>query len=336
MSKWDFQALERNAHGHRYLVELSAKQKESVDWYVEALETARQSIVAKPTFSDYFVKGSAGLVTGAMVPAGNIEYGFCQALHGEEAAVSAFRSHFGRDCAKGTVIGMVAGSPGNVATPCGNCRDILLEDFGKDFEIVSGAAEGGLAIVAKMSLYLHDDFHQKEPAADWPEVLEKASIALRQGALLVNDAYSPPNVYPERKYFALIATRDHEYVGAHDVMCDYHPIYALRDAIRQARRANDPFVQSVVIVGQNCDGNMPHVMYKDRQHLMELCLQSELLTESECNPPIYLMSRQGKRQATNAWRTNVKEWLPFPFTPRNFGPEFVAHLTEYYRSLGRQ
>lgn len=336
MGKWDFRTIRLNHKGDTELVDLSSAQKERINKYTEALEIAAKSVVANPPFSNYFVKESIGLVSDEMVPAGNIEYGICQALHGEESAVAAFRARYGRIHTEEIVLGIVAGNPGNIATPCGNCRDIMLEDLGQNFEIVSGTADGGTAVVANMSHYLFSDFRSSAVADVSPDTLEKIKVAIRQGAVLINDAYSPKSIHPERRYHALVNTRSSNYVGARDVMCEYHPIYALRDAIRQARRANDPFVQSVIIVCEDFGGGVPHVMYKDRQHLVELNLQAELLTRKENDPPVFLATYDNQEQVVGAWQTSVKEWIPLVFTPRNFGPEFIEYLTGYFKNLRRQ
>lgn len=336
MSKWDFKTILLNSNGGTELVDLSSTQETRIKKYAEALEVAATSVVANPPFSNYFVKESIGLISGEMVPAGNIEYGICQALHAEESAIAAFRARYGRTHIKEIVLGIVAGSPGNIATPCGNCRDIMLEDLGASFEVVSGAEDGGIAVVANMSHYLFSGFRSLGVANVPSDVLEKIRVAILQGAQLVNDAYSPKSIHPERRYHALITTRSNSFVGARDVMCEYHPIYAIRDAIRQARRANDPFVQSVVIVCEDFGGGAPHVMYKDRQHLVELNLQAELLTGQENDPPVFIATYDNQGQIVSAWQTSVKEWIPLVFTPSNFGQEFVEHLTEYFRGLGRQ
>lgn len=335
MNKWDFKTIHLFKNGSIELVELSEDQKTRVSKYSEALTVALQSVVANPRFSNYFVKESIGLFNGNLVPAGNIEYGICQALHGEESAIAAFRAHYGRANFEGVILGLVAGSPGNVPGPCGNCRDIMLEDLGKDFEIVSGAADGGAAVVTNMSHFLFSKFRDLRVADISSDVLLKTKTAIQQGELLVNDAYSPKNIYPERRYHALIVTGNNNFVGARDIMCEYHPIYALRDAIRQARRANDPFVRYVVIVCEDFDGEAPHVMYKDRQHLVELNLQAELLSGQENDPPVFLVTYDSQKRVISAWQTSVKEWIPFVFSPRNFGPEFIEYLSGYFKSLVR-
>ncbi len=330
MGKWIFKTL--SSDGGMELHELSSTQEARILSYTEVLERAAQSVVANPQFSNYFVKEGVGVAGGEMVPAGNIEYGMCQALHGEESAVAAYRARYGRTNDKEIILGIVKN--GNIPEPCGNCRDIMLEDFGEDFEIVSGAADGGTAVVVHMRRYLFSQFMRLGVAGIPQFARERIGIAIQKGESLTNDAYSPSDIHPERKYHALIATDYADFVGARDVMCEYHPIYALRDAVRQARRAHNPHVRFVVIVCEDFGGGAPHVMYKDRQHLLELNLQAELFAGREFNPPVYLVTYGKRGQIVDAWETSVKQWIPLPFTPRNFGPEFLEHLTRYFRRLG--
>jgi hypothetical protein len=137
-----------------------------------------------------------------------------------------------------------------------------------------------------------------------------------------NDVYSG-DLYPERKYYAMINTSVGKCFGAFDIMCDYHPIYPLRDAIRQIRRGNASLtVKSVCILFKGLkDGVLPHVMYKDRQHLLELNAQAEQFCQKEMNPPVFLFdSRDG--QLVSMYKTTVKQWLPFAFVPQAFNNSF--------------
>lgn len=330
-NKWTFKTLPLDPRGSTELIDLSQTQIKKAHKYARALQVGARSTVANPPFSNYFVKGSIFPLDGmTSMETGNIEYGICQALHGEESAVAALRSFYGRVSGEEVVHAIVAGNPGNIAAPCGNCRDIMLEDLGLGLEIVCGAPEGGVAVVATMEHYTFSDFRQMEPKIFDGPLLANAKIAILIGGQLVNDAYSPENIHPERRYHAAIQGRKNLYVGARDVMCEYHPIYALRDAIRQARRANDPFISHVVIVCEDFGGGAPHVMYKDRQHLLEMNLERELLTGLEVDPSVFLVTHKGG-EITGVWETSVKEWLPYPFSPRNFGPEFIKFLTDYYK-----
>lgn len=328
----EFKALKRTVNGQAELVELSPEQSNRILIYIKALETADKSQVPDPKFSGYFCRESIGYKT--MHEAGNVEYGFCCALHGEVSGGAILRAY--SDKSRGTddqlVMGIIADDSegGKPANPCGDCRDFMLDVFGPELEIVSGSAGGGMSVVAKLSDYLFK-FDGSENLDLNPSFERSFLGTFLGGSLHVCDNYSPPDVRPERRYYACITGKYGRYYGALDLMCDYHPIYPLRDAIRQARRARDARFDSVVIVGQDTSKDLAdvplHVMYKDRQHLMEFNLEQELLDDKEVDPPVYLVRLQNSLDGiriNHVWRTSVKEWLPFPFSPRNFGPEFVS------------
>src|SRR5688572_25531748 len=248
---WEFKNLNQT--------KLSEAQTQKIPEYVKALEIAHSSTMANPIFSQYFVRESIGTKNDGIVPAGNIEYGLCQALHGEEAAVAALRSRFGEFHSDPLIMGVATSG---IANPCGNCRDIMLDELGPNIELVTGGLNGGPAYIAQLSDYIFDDF---TPArnTDYVRLSEEIKATILAGNKLVNDAYSPDS-HKSRHYHALIVTESDHYFGAFDVMCDYHPIYALRDAIRQARRNWDPFIKQVIVVCENDASKPPHVMYKDR------------------------------------------------------------------------
>lgn len=335
---WDFKTLSARNDSSK-IIDLSSEQQIKIPQYHQALTTAISSKVSSPTFSNYFVKESV-VNNSKTIPAGNIEYGHCQALHGEESAVAAFRSFSDDNNTKDLVLGIVAGKPGDVPNPCGNCRDIMIDTFGTDFEIASGAPEGGLAIVTPMQTLLFEEPKEITSRIELVNELDMylddfkklVNLTVTKGKDLTNDAYSPSGINPERKYYALIMTGKKQFFGGRDVMVDYHPIYALRDAIRQSRRAKDPFIKRVIIVAEEPDITMPHVMYKDRQHLLELNLQAELVKNKQQDPPVFLVSLDESGKLNKVWKTSVKQWLPFPFNPGDFGNEFVKHLSAYHKS----
>lgn len=335
MKDREFKALRRTINGEAELVELSSEQLNRIPVYIKALETADKSQVPDPKFSGYFCKESIGFRT--MHKAGNVEYGFCCALHGEVSGGAVLRAS--SDGPRGfddqLVMGIIADDSegGKPANPCGDCRDFMLDALGPKLEIVSGPADGGVAVVAKLSDYLFEFDGSKNFDLN-PDFERNFLGVFLGGNLHVCDNYSPPDVHPERRYYACINGKYGRYYGALDLMCDYHPIYPLRDAIRQARRARDARFDSVIVVGQDVSNGLaevpPHVMYKDRQHLMEFNLEWELLDDVEIDPPVYLARCQNGLDSTrvhHVWQTSVKEWLPFPFSPRNFGPEFVSAFT---------
>lgn len=341
---WRFKNLEPVSAGKVKETPLREAQVLKILSYVEALAVANNSLVPNPLFSDYFVKGSIGIVGGRFLPAGNIEYGVMQALHCEECAVAAFRAHYGWDV-KGEIVFGFASSKKEINTPptcCGNCRDIMIDALGTDFEFVSGGLETEEAAISSMKSLLFNSPKRVELPADIcgfnfrrDELQLLVHRVLENEKVLANDAYSPINVFPERHYSVAIVSSGDTYSGAIDGMCEYHPIYPMRDAVREARRHNFPSIKFVVVVhDEKLSVGPPHVMYKDRQHLLEMNLQWELLSCEEHDPPVLLVNHRNG-VLTSVWQTSAKEWLPFPFTPRNFGKEFVEHLTSYYRSIPR-
>lgn len=342
MTGWEFKAVQKHPSGNWPLSHISWDQQSRVHLYKKVLEVAKRSQVPYPQFSRYFCRESIGY--RKIHEAGNIEYGFCCALHGEVSGGAVLRASSGepRGIDDQLVMGIIAddSEAGKPANPCGDCRDSMLDVFGPKLEIVSGPADGGVAVVAKLSDYLFDGFTSFQPGKEWLDLFRQEILdTLYRGEQYAYDGYSPMDVHPERKYYACIVGKSEHHIGALDLMCDYHPIYPLRDAIRQARRVRDLYFGPVFIVGQDTSSELanvpPHVMYKDRQHLMEFNLGQELLEDKECDPPVILVRLKQTPagiEISRVWQTSVKEWLPFPFSPRNFGPEFVSGFTQYLKS----
>jgi len=335
-----FKTIKLEPNGFR-LVDLSPRQQQHEHQYLEALYTAANSMVANPFYSKYFCR--EGIVSAdRKAAAGNIEYGFCQALHGEESAVAAWRAIVGQGNPEPVTLGIFSPefTVARPSNPCGNCRDIMRDEFGSaELEIVRGRPDGEVAVVVPLAYYLFDDYDRLVARGELSSA-SKAHGELRNarkalwdtfygGRAIENDAYSPKNVNLLRRYYVRIDTASGQYLGAHDVMSDYHPLYALRDAVRQVRRENDITTGLTAIYVICCgDGTLPpDVMYKDRQHLLELNLQTELVDGRESDPPIYL-GTMAEGDLTGMWRTSAKKWLPFPFTARNFMD--LQEMTNYF------
>src|SRR3989344_6931545 len=291
MSKWEF--LELNSKGEP--VPFSGSK--AMPWIQYALESAANSKVPDPKFSQYYVNCSCVVLDKtsniafscqATVQGGNTEYGLCQALHGEESLVTALKSVMGdnyKSINTYTVIIAFASrfETGKVPTCCGNCRDIMRDTLPLNTMIFGGHPNGGKVIVARLWNLLGDEY-RKSPTIFTGGVFKDNESEEQLGRVdflestiggclkLENDIYFPGIPNPGRRYYAIIRGHGYQYFGAHDVMCDYHPIYAIRDAIRQARRHNRPEFSHVIVASEY---HFPDVMYKDRQHLLELNFQQE-------------------------------------------------------------
>lgn len=344
MTTREFKSLAGVKDGKPVLGDLSKKQCERVKSYARALEKAGNSAVAKPKFSDYHVRAAIGPVKSRFYPAGNIEYGDRKALHAEECAVAAYfsRTNGQMDAFQLPILALVAGSPGSPATPCGNCRDILLDAFGPDLEIVSGSPDGGVAIVCKLQDYLFDNPTRMIALDDEPEIrMSFDFLNAQKRKVVTSDPYGPPAIEINRQYAALILAHNGEddpkiFFGGRQLFCDYHPLYPIRDALRQLEHWQTPMIQFVtVIADQKKSDQPPHVPYCDRQHLMEIHLRGEVLDgRHEWDPRVYLVNANHACPAV-AWKTSVKQWLPHPFSPANFGPEFMDHFIAYHQNKNR-
>jgi len=142
MSIWNFKTIRSGSKGAEF-VELSAAQQARIKTIFRGVGTAVNSTVANPPFSNNFVKESIGMrmLDGCtLLPAGNIGVWTLPGLaRGRIGSRRFFVPITAGIKVSEPILGIIAGSPGNIASPCGNCRDLLLDEFGEDFEIVSGA-----------------------------------------------------------------------------------------------------------------------------------------------------------------------------------------------------
>lgn len=319
-------------------------QKDRRGQYTAILRTAAESEVPSPIFSGYSVRAAIGPVDDEILVAGNVEYGIGHGLHAEECVVAAYRSRRnGKRERRRLVIALIAGEENNPATPCGNCRDILLAQFGSRpelVEIVSGAETGGAAIVTPLSQYFFNAF---APAEDTTPI-ESLEGLIRAGLIEGKRRENiPPYMerYTPEPYTAIIGTTtgasDAETlmtihsIGGLDLDAAFHPIYPLEDAIRDAvRKQSGRRLQYAVIVAGGEAATPPHVPYRERQRLAEFQTIGELTTQGgPLDPPIFLI-RVKNETITRVWRTSTKAWLPLPFTPKNFGAKALSSIVGYY------
>jgi cytidine deaminase len=330
MNDWNFMEIRCSESGSVYH-ELTGDQRGRVPMYVDALKAAATSRATYPIISNFHVRGAVLFPGMETIRVGNVEYGWGKALHMEEMVVAAARCLGVDTVTSPTVLAIISSEPSTIIAPCGNCRDILLETFGTNLEIVCGSPDGGIATVIPFRQVLHGSFDRVNWNDDVPEEVRTVlPVALDNAKSLVNDAYSPESYAPERRYGAFLQAENEFYAGAHDVMCDFHPIYALRDAIRQAIRAHDTNVRFVLITCELPASRPPHVLYKDRQHLLELLIQSEHADTDIIDPPVYLVSHDHEGTVLSCWETRPSRWLPMPFSTRDFGSEFMRHFRLYH------
>lgn len=313
-------------------IPLSRKQERMIHDFAEVLEIASLSKVASPVFSHFFVKEAIGPVGKKKYPAGNIEYGHLQALHGEESAVVTLKTNYPNYDGE-VVLGIINGEEENTASPCGNCRDIMLDTMNGQpdkLHIVSGAQSGGLAVVTDLRSFLFDEFSEVAGGLRdelLPVVSSESKYINNNLRGKMYDPYSPPDhPYPDRIYTVGINNgKGNIFVGGHQVDAAYHPTYAIENAIQQA--GDDVTMHHILVLSSNPDGKPPHVMYRDRQRLYEQNQKQEDILGKSTNPRILLVNDNGQGEV-KIWETSVKEWLPLPFSSDNFG-DFRNEIRKY-------
>lgn len=341
MPKWNLMRLATASDGARSLAPLTKEQEPMAPWYEMLLARAAEAECGSPIFSDYHVKGciAAGELTHAY--AENIEYGHYQALHSEEAAVAALVSRLNSmDCLTPPVLAIVAGHGSgdtveSFTMPCGNCRDFLRDTISEHgCTLLLGTLDGGTGVVAT----LHDAFfdHYARVPLDRIDVMDTwVAKTIREGAKASDNPYFNPDKCPLRNYVVALTTgesqiSDRTYFGGTQNDEDFHPDYPIEIALLQAKLARDPYVRSLVVVAEGDGSAPPDVMYRDRQRLLSAVIRRELLTGKRYDLPVRLFTHTNGK-LTGAWKTSAEEWLPLPFSPRNFGLEFLGDYTAYLK-----
>ncbi|GEM_PF-5130183 len=273
---------------------------------------------SNPKQSNYPVL-SAGLTdANIFVRGGNVEYRMMgRGIHSEEALVSAAIQSGGKD-AKLSLIAIISGTPGNIAMPCGNCRDLLKEYCTADAVIVCGAPVGGEASVIRLSSYFNDDF---------PEIKEfQFGIGAHNG--LIEALCSERNAYhpcvpKEKMYGATIYCEPpgfstNTFLSGHFAGDSaFHPVFPIRNAISALQNSNSSlkWYPAKVVVAQT--GYKPAVPYIERQHLLEF--ECYLRKKHGRSSPIdvRLIETDIKGGVVHAWKTDSTEWIPYAFRPEN-------------------
>lgn len=334
---------------------LTEKQQARVADYQQVLQVAADSDLAHPIYSGFHVQEAIGPIgkpklnrnqlaenreygeyealhdmPAKKFPSGNLEYGKNKALHGEEFSVVMFEANY-QNYDGDLVLAVI--TPG-IASCCGNCRDILLDMLNghpERLEIVNGTVDGGKAPVYSFKTMLFEDYMPYIPDKVTEAAIDLEIDLIKKRAKEYNPYAGQNDLYPERNYRAGIRSQVDFYPAAFHGFADFHPTYPLTRAILQAEVHDDIFINNVVILTKNEEGNPPNVMYADRQHLLEQNQIQEDILEREIDPPVFLVNETS--QGRQIWRTSIKEWLPFPFSADKFGEDFRKYFADYNRNF---
>ncbi len=293
---------------------LHSRQTAMVLWnfpgidYSSILEYALQSHPT-PIGSGYKVHTAGITRSGIIVRGSNHEYGITRALHGEESVVNAALEAAGTEDPLVT-IALVAGQPGNIATPCGNCRDILLQYTAPDALVISASSQGGEVKILPLNAYFKQEFEEVTIPLP-PEIIAHSQRA----AALAYDLYAKP----EQVYLAALQTAAGVFAAGIETDVAYHPSLPIRNALLSVREALDPRrlnIESLYVISH---GHAPQVPYLERQHLLEFVERLTAARKISAPLPIILAELTLNHRVLHTWKTNSQEWLPYPFSPANLG-----------------
>ena len=271
---------------------------------------------ATPLQSGYNVRGAARTTNGLILIGSNHEFGANSAIHCEESLAVMLV-----DIKKGEVldaISILAGDPGNIATPCGNCRDVLKQYGDKDSVIISASPNGGLATVTPLQSYFKDDFSQVSDLRQF-SLLNKSVLMARKGEIW-SDTLGTKD---EFAYGAAIESHDGElFFGGLEGSIEYHPVPPIKCAMIVMKYSSEnPNRFNIKGITLTKKGGMPKVTYRDRQYLRGLADRVNAFYHRREPIPVTLLQLSEAGEAEKGWATNSDEWLPHPFTAINLGLE---------------
>lgn len=296
------------------------------------LETALRS---KPTanHSDYLVHAAALTTSGLRIPGSNHElmkragYSF----HAEDVVIHRAIEEAGIDD-KVRAVGILAGEAGNIGTPCGFCRDVIIEYM--DLEtgvIITGAKTGGEAMVMPVSAYLKDDFTEvsvpKLQGMLHPHVVWK----LQQVEAMSEDSYSKKGEVYAAAFVTEGTSGDLMHLAGYEGDCIYHPEFSIRNAyIMWKYGSKDPKRVNIKELVVASTGHKPYVPYCERQDLLEFADKIAAYHGNQEPIPITLLQLRADGNIERGWQTDSKECMPYPFSPASIGKE-----AELKRSIER-
>lgn len=286
--------------------------------YITLIHRAKEAKVF-PDQSEFPVRSSASTKSGKIITGGNAESGFSDTItHGETSLTAVALAKYGKEDPIDTICFYdLQTVEKTYASPCGDCRDKTLYYWGRDLTFLQGNEK--LITVSKLSDYLYDGFTAINPTELNPIGRIEAFRALNQSV----DVYLP--AYLKKKLYgaAIISKRGEKWAAGLYTNAGYDSSSPILNSVIMWRY-NNPDVQldKLVVVGYDF---VPSPLYRDRQAFLELDESTSLVTGRQKPLPVELISIDSNANSSSvgyvdgAWVTDSRQWLPYPFSPRDFG-----------------
>jgi cytidine deaminase len=278
-----------------------------------SLLLAAKDAKAFPSQSGFYVRTGALTESGLIITGGNIEYALSDAfVHGETSVIAGTLAKKGKEDPIKAIGFYSPDAAENPPSPCGNCRDVIHEHCDPDLVLLTGSEK-------RMSLtpfkeYLFDSFAEVDPNSLEAVGHSDAALALNQAL----STYLPDSMKSKLYGAALVTEGGNTYRGSFYSNAAYDSSPPLFNAIQTWRNTDSDLSLSKVVIASSKDIADPS--YRDRQALLEFDEAIMLATGRKKSLPIELVTFDpNNKQVINAAMTDSREWIPHPFSPKDFG-----------------
>ena len=287
---------------------------EEIEMCCELISRAKNAF-SDPNQSGFQVRAAGVTEDGHFITGGNKENSHSDAfVHGETAVVSRIRDEYGKTPIR--AIGFYKEgddiSQGDIS-PCGACRDVLIQQTSPDLILVSG--NENKIVVNKLKNFLFENFHPIEPKNLDKIGINDAKIALNRGV----DVYLPKDLKKKIYGVTIIDQNMEKFRGSLYTNAGYDAITPGLAAVQtwnnsSLKRRTD--IEEIVFVSKE---NIPSPFYRDRAALSELADITSLFNGRETSIRVTLIQLDELFNIKKAAITDTDEWLPLPFSARSFG-----------------
>jgi len=288
---------------------------EEIEMCCELISRAKNAF-SDPSQSGFQVRAAGITEDGHIVTGGNKENSHSDAfVHGETAVVSRIRDEYGKTPIK--AIGFFKEGENVGVTPCGACRDVLIQQTSPNLILVSG--NENKIVVNKLKNFLFENFHPIEPKNLDKIGINDAKIALNKGV----DVYLPEDLKKEIYGVTIIDQNMEKFRGSLYTNTGYDAITPGLAAVQtwnnsSLKRRTD--IDEIIFVSKE---KIPSPFYRDRAALSELADITRLFNGRESNIRVKLIQLDELNNIKKAAITDTDEWLPLPFSARSFGMDEV-------------
>lgn len=288
-----------------------------------------QQANTNPYQSKFSVRSAAMDVHGNVATGGNRERTLSHAwIHGETSAIDNMRQRFGDTAIR--VISLYSESRNldelSVSSPCGPCRDTLLQEVSPATFITEGNED--IISVSRLADFLKEDFASLS-------ILDTDLESLADGELarfFSDYEYLPPELLGDIYGVVLRDSDGNRWRGGLSTTSGYDevsPGYAAKITYQNSLHPETTYPDLDRITVVKRFGLPTNIEYRDRQALLEL--DEVLMQKHGRTEPLRVdLVHVDDGGPVKAVTTNTVEWLPRPFSAATLGLSVPEQQSDRY------